>query len=283
MTLEELQERFSPNYRAVQIFDWLQVKGITSWSEASDLPKEMRGHLETQYPIYSCSIEKKQVSMDGTVKYLFRLRDGEFVESVLLKYEHGYSLCVSSQAGCNRGCLFCSSTIGGLQRDLLPSEIIRQIHAAQKDGGHRISHVVMMGMGEPLDNLDNVLRFLELAVHPKGLNLSSRNISLSTCGVVPGIKRLGERRMGVTLSVSLHAPNDELRSLLMPVNRQYPLSELIQVCRQYAKQTSRRISFEYTMLHQINDTPAQARELAKLLRGMLSHVNLIPVNPSARG
>jgi len=287
MNLPELREAFKaeglPDYRALQVFEWLQKHGIKSWDEATNLPKALREHFQAEYPIQSCTVERKQVSRDGTVKYLFQLYDGECIESVLLRYEHGYSLCVSSQAGCARGCVFCASTIGGCRRNLSASEILGQIHAAQRDLNIRIGHTVLMGMGEPLDNLDAVLRFLELVNDEAGLNISGRNISLSTCGIVPGIQKLAEYKLGLTLSVSLHAADDKLRSSLMPVNRQYPLSQLIPACRDYARATGRRISFEYALLCGINDSPEQAKQLAALLRGMLAHINLIPVNPSSRG
>ncbi|MDR3345358.1 MAG: 23S rRNA (adenine(2503)-C(2))-methyltransferase RlmN [Oscillospiraceae bacterium] len=287
MTLPELRETLKaeglPDYRAAQIFDWLQKRGIADWDEATNLSKALRERLRAEHPIFSCTAERKQVSRDGTVKYLFRLHDGECVESVLLRYEHGYSLCVSSQAGCARGCAFCASTVGGCRRNLSAAEILGQIHAVQRDLHIRIGHTVLMGMGEPLDNLSAVLRFLALAVDENGLNISGRHISLSTCGVVPGISKLAELKLGLTLSVSLHAPDDELRSSLMPVNREYPLGELIPVCRGYALITGRRVSFEYALLRGVNDSPAQARQLALLLRGFPAHVNLIPVNSASRG
>jgi len=287
MNLAELREALRgeglPEYRAAQIFGWLQQKGIADWDEASNLPKALRERFKALYPIRSCAVERKQISGDGTVKYLFRLHDGERVESVLLRYGHGYSLCVSSQAGCARGCVFCASTVGGCKRSLSASEISAQIHAAQRDLNIKVGHTVLMGMGEPLDNLDNVLRFIELVTDENGLNISGRSVSLSTCGVVPGIRKLAEHRLGLTLSVSLHAAEDELRSRLMPVNRQYPLAQLIPACRDYAKATGRRISFEYALLRGVNDSPVQAQKLATLLRGMPAHVNLIPINPSSKG
>ncbi|MDR1408784.1 MAG: 23S rRNA (adenine(2503)-C(2))-methyltransferase RlmN [Oscillospiraceae bacterium] len=287
MSMPELRETLKteglPDYRATQIFEWLQRWGIPEWSAASNLPKALRERLQAEHPILGCKTERKQTSRDGTVKYLFQLHDGEQVESVLLKYEHGYSLCVSSQAGCARGCIFCASTIGGCRRNLSACEILGQIHAVQRDLHIRIGHTVLMGMGEPLDNLDSVLRFLALATDGNGLGLSIRNISLSTCGVVPRIHRLATHRLGLTLSVSLHAPNDELRSQLMPVNREYPLGKLIPVCRDYAIRTGRRVSFEYVMLRGVNDRPAQAKQLAALIHSFPAHVNLIPVNPASRG
>lgn len=283
MTLDELTEVVAslsiPKYRAGQIYNWLQVRGAMSYDEMTNLPKDLREKLTELYPIKYCEIELKQVSkIDSTVKYLFRLSDGNFIESVLMKYKYGYTLCISSQVGCKMGCVFCASTKSGCVRNLFPSEMIGQIHAAQRDMNVRVSHVVMMGMGEPLDNFDNAMRFLELVGDDKGLNLSIRNISLSTCGVVPRIYDLLDRHLQLTLSVSLHAPNDEMRSKVMPINRKYPIAELIKACKVYTKETSRRISFEYAMIKDVNDSDACAYELASLLKGMLCHVNLIPAN-----
>ncbi len=268
-----------PAFRAKQIFRWLHIDCVDSFAEMSNLPKDLREKLNDIAEILHCTIENKQVSVyDGTVKYLFRLYDGEYVESVLMQYKYGYSLCVSSQVGCRMGCTFCASTLGGVVRSLSASEILAQVFAAQKDAGVRVSHIVMMGMGEPLDNYDNTVRFLKLATHPEGMNLSMRNISLSTCGIVPGIYRLADENMQFTLSVSLHAPNDELRSSIMPVNRKWPVDVLLKACRDYVATTSRRISFEYSMVRGKNDSDACAAELAKILKGILCHVNLIPVN-----
>lgn len=283
MTLDELtavtDSLCVPKYRAGQLYSWLQQRGAMSYDEMTNLPKDMREKLKELYPIYSCEIELKQVSkLDETVKYLFRLSDGNFIESVLMKYKYGYTLCISSQVGCKMGCVFCASTKSGCVRNLCPSEMLGQIHAAQRDMNIRVSHVVMMGMGEPLDNFDNAMRFLELVGDEKGLNLSIRNISLSTCGLVPRIYDLLDRHLQLTLSVSLHAPNDEMRSKVMPVNRRYPIAELIKACRKYTKETSRRISFEYAMIKDVNDSDECAYELAALLKGMLCHVNLIPAN-----
>ncbi len=283
MTLSEVEGVVSslelPRFRAKQIFDWLQIHGVMSYDEMTNLSKALREKLAERYPIRTCEIELKQVSkLDETVKYLFRLSDGNFVESVLMKYKYGYTICVSSQVGCKMGCVFCASTKGGCVRSLLPSEILGQIHAAQRDMKIRISHVVMMGMGEPLDNYDNTVRFLKLAGDEKGLNLSLRNISLSTCGIVPKIYDLINEKLPITLSISLHAPDDEMRSKVMPVNNKYPISELIRACRDYTKETSRRISFEYAMIKDVNDTDECALKLAGLLKGMLCHVNLIPAN-----
>ncbi|MBE6811615.1 MAG: 23S rRNA (adenine(2503)-C(2))-methyltransferase RlmN [Ruminococcaceae bacterium] len=268
-----------PSFRAKQIFRWLHVDCVEDFNEMTNLPLKLREELQAKFEIFNCAIENKQVSVyDSTVKYLFRLHDGEFVESVLMKYKYGYSLCVSSQVGCRMGCTFCASTLGGVVRSLTASEILAQIIAAQKDAQVRVSHVVMMGMGEPLDNYDNTVRFLQLVSHADGLNLSMRNISLSTCGIVPNIYRLAEEKMQLTLSVSLHAPNDVLRSSMMPVNKKWNVDTLLNACRDYIEKTSRRISFEYSMVRGVNDSDDCARELAKKLKGMLCHINLIPVN-----
>ena len=244
--------------------------------------KDLREKLKNNYDIYNCSIEKKLVSVyDDTVKYLFRLHDGELIESVVMKYKYGYTICVSSQVGCKMGCAFCASTLGGFKRSLLPGEILSQLYKAQKDIGERISHIVLMGMGEPLDNFENVMRFLALISDEKGLNISMRNISLSTCGIVPKVEELLKRKMQLTLSISLHAPSNELRNKIMPINKKYDVDELIKACRKYVSETSRRISFEYAMLSGVNDSDDCAKLLASKLKGMLCHVNLIPVNEVA--
>ena len=286
MTLEELIAEFDglniPKFRAKQVYEWLHKHLAADYDEMTNLPKALRTELSEKFPIYGCKIAKKQVSqLDKTVKYLFALHDGDFVESVVMKYKYGYTICVSSQVGCKMGCAFCASTLGGFKRCLLPGEILSQLYCAQRDIGERISHIVLMGMGEPLDNFDNVMRFISLITDEKGLNISMRNISLSTCGVVPKIKELLDRRLQLTLSISLHAPNDELRSKIMPINRSYHVDELLSVCRKYAAETSRRISFEYAMLSGVNDSDECAYELASKLKGMLCHVNLIPVNEVA--
>ena len=274
-----LNEIGLPKFRADQVFSWIHQKGVSSFDEMTNISKQLRMSLEEVYEIRSCEIETKRVSKeDGTIKYLFRLVDGEYVESVLMKYKYGYSLCVSTQVGCRMGCKFCASTLGGVIRDLTASEILSQIHVAQNDENVRVSHVVLMGMGEPFDNFENVKRFLFLANCEDGLNLSMRNISLSTCGIVPQIYELMDMNLQLTLSVSLHAPDDEIRSSLMPINKKYNVSELISACRTYTQKTSRRISFEYSMISGVNDSDECAEKLSKLLKGMLCHVNLIPVN-----
>ena len=282
MTFEELAGEIAslglPAFRTRQIYSWLHQRGAESFEEMTDLSKDLRKRLEECFEIRSCTVVRRQVSSDETVKYLFRLIDGECIESVLMKYKYGYSLCVSSQVGCKMGCAFCASTLGGFVRSLTASEILSQIHASQRDRNIRVSHVVLMGMGEPLDNYDNVMRFLDLVSDDNGLNLGMRNISLSTCGLVPRIYDLMERNYQLTLSISIHAPNDEIRQKIMPISRKYSMEELLRACRAYATHTGRRISFEYTMIQGVNDSDACAKELAQKLRGMLAHVNLIPAN-----
>ena len=276
---EWVRENSLPAFRAKQIFSWLHKSGVSDFSEMSNVSKDLRNKLSEEFYISSCEIENKYVSaIDGTVKYLFRLLDGEFLETVIMKYKYGYTICVSSQVGCKMGCRFCASTLAGFKRNLTAGEIESQLHSAQKDLGIRISHIVLMGIGEPLDNFDNVLRFIENVNSEDGLNISVRNITLSTCGIVPRIKDLMKHDLQLTLTISLHAPNDKIRSKIMPVNDRWKINEVIAACREYAEFTSRRVSFEYTLIKDVNDTPECAEELSKLLKGMLCHVNLIPVN-----
>jgi 23S rRNA m2A2503 methyltransferase len=268
-----------PSFRAKQIFTWLHKFGVDSFDEMSNLPKAMREKLAEDYYISSCKIEKKLVSKkDGTVKYLFSLCDGEYVESVIMKYKYGYTICVSSQVGCKMGCRFCASTLAGFVRNLTAGEIESQLRAAQKDLDIRISNIVLMGIGEPLDNYDNVILFMHNVNNENGLNISMRNITLSTCGVVPRIYDLMNENLQITLTISLHAPNDIIRSKTMPVNDKWGIDELLKACRDYIKKTNRRVSFEYTLINKVNDTPQCANELCSRLHGMLCHVNLIPVN-----
>ena len=285
MTLAEmtgaLREMGEPAFRGRQIFSWLH-RGVRSFDEMSNLSKPLRGKLEERYYITVPQVARKQVSrQDGTVKYLWELLDGNCIETVLMQYRHGNTVCVSSQVGCRMGCAFCASTLGGKVRDLRPSEILDQVLFTQLDSGLEISNIVLMGIGEPLDNLDNVLRFLELVNHPEGMNIGMRHISLSTCGVLPGIKRLGELGLQLTLSVSLHAPDSETRSRIMPVNRAYDVEDLFAACHDYFRRTGRRISFEYAMIDGVNDSDWQADLIAKKIRGMPGHVNLIPLNDVA--
>lgn len=282
MTFEELSEAFKENsiqgFRAKQVYEWLHKHLASSYDEMTNLPKSLREELQQKFPIIGCKIVRKQVSTDGTVKLLYEISGDDYVECVVMKYKYGYTICVSSQVGCKMGCAFCASTIGGFKRSLSAGEILSQVYTAQKEIGERISHIVLMGMGEPMDNFDNVMRFLTLVTDEKGLNLSMRNISLSTCGVVPGIQKLLDKHLQLTLSVSLHAPNNEIRSRIMPINKKYHIEELLDMCNKYTKETSRRISFEYAMLSGVNDSDDCARELGRRLKGTLSHVNLIPVN-----
>lgn len=268
----------APAYRAEQLNSWLR-KGADSFAEMTNLPAGFRERLSESYFISGCRVTKKAISADGTVKYLFSLYDGETIEAVLMEYHHGNTLCISSQAGCRMGCGFCATGLGGLQRNLLPGEMLGQISAARRDSGRKISNVVLMGMGEPLDNFENVARFLTLTGLPGEDQIGARHISLSTCGIVPGIYRLMELRSQITLSVSLHAPNDEIRSKMMPVNKRWGVDTLLAACRDYTKATGRRVTFEYALVKAVNDSTACALELAGKLSGMLCHVNLIPVNP----
>ncbi len=287
MTDTELEEYFvslgEPKFRAKQVFPRL-AEG-TPLSEMTNLPKKLREKLEADTLDTLPRVEAKLTSkIDGTIKYLFRLHDGECVESVFMRYKHGNTLCISSQVGCRMGCRFCASTIGGKVRDLLPSELLGQVIAASRDTGERVSNIVMMGIGEPLDNFDNVVKFLKLVNLPGGLNIGYRHISLSTCGVVTGIDKLAEVDIPITLSISLHAATDEKRSAIMPVNNKWKIAELLSACARYYNRTGRRISFEYTLINGKNDTEADARELAELLVGVFRpigapiHVNLIRVN-----
>lgn len=268
-----------PKFRAKQIFEWIHKSGASDFSEMTNISKALREQLNEIYFIPCCKIEDKYVSkIDDTVKYLFRLYDGEYVESVIMKYKYGYTICVSSQVGCKMGCRFCASTLAGFNRNLSAGEIEAQLHSAQKDLNVKISHIVMMGIGEPLDNFDNVVSFLYNVNSENGLNISMRNITISTCGIVPRIYDLKELELPITLTISLHAPNDEIRSRTMPVNDKWGIDELIAACKEYADKTGRRVSFEYTLIKDVNDSKECADELSKRLSGMLSHVNLIPVN-----
>lgn len=282
MTKEEIREAFAqdglPAFRAKQVFTWLH-RGAESFEEMTDLSRDLRASLAEKYYISVTTIEKKLVSgYDNTVKYLLRLPDGEYVECVLMEYRHGLTVCISTQVGCRMGCTFCATGRSGFSRNLLPSEILAQVQAVQKDAGRRLSNIVLMGMGEPLDNYENVLRFLELVSDHEGMNIGMRHISLSTCGLVDRIYDLAEKKLQLTLSVSLHAPNDEIRSRTMPINKKWGVEELLRACRDYEKATGRRISFEYAMISGVNDSDECARELAARLKGSLCHVNLIPVN-----
>ena len=282
MTLPQLQAALSelgePKYRAKQVYTWLH-RGAGSFAEMTDLSKALREKLEEAFFLSVPAVVRKQESrLDGTVKYLWRLSDGNCVETVLMRYHHGNTVCISSEVGCPMGCAFCASTIGGLVRRLTPGEMLDEVLFTQLDSGQEISNIVLMGIGEPLDNYDNVLRFLQLVNSPEGMNIGMRHISLSTCGIVPKILQLAEENLQLTLSVSLHAPNDEIRARIMPVDRRWPVAELMEACRTYYAKTGRRISFEYAMIRDVNDSPETAGELIRLLRGLPAHVNLIPLN-----
>ena len=265
-------------FRAAQIFKWLH-EGVTSYDEMTDISKSLREKLKKISYVSTLEIECKLVSkIDGTVKYLFRLPDGNCIESVVMRYHHGLTICISSQIGCRMGCRFCASTIGGLYRSLTAGEILNQVLFAQKDMGERISNIVLMGIGEPLDNYDNVVKFLHNVNHEKGINIGLRHITLSTCGVVPGIYKLADEDMPITLTISLHAPNDEIRDSIMPINHKYKTDELLKACKYYKEKTNRRISFEYSLISGVNDSFDNAQELADKIKDLQAHVNLIPVN-----
>ena len=282
LTLPELttllKEQGEPGFRAKQVYTWLH-KGVRSYAEMTNLPQSLRDRLEAQYPICPPQVARKQVSkLDGTTKYLWELSDGNCVESVLMRYHHGNTVCISTEVGCRMGCAFCASTHGGLIRRLEPFEMLDEVLFTQIDSGLPVSNIVLMGIGEPLDNFDNVMRFLELVNSPEGMNISMRHISLSTCGLVPKIDLLAQKKLQLTLSVSLHAPNDAVRNTIMPVNKAYPIEELISACRRYYEATSRRISFEYAMINGVNDTEEAAKELLRRMKGLPAHFNLIPLN-----
>lgn len=282
MTLPELsallKEMGQPAFRAKQLYGWLH-RGVRSYEEMTNLPGALRAALAEKYPIHAPTVLRRQESQkDGTIKYLWQLSDGNCVETVLMRYHYGNTVCISTEVGCRMGCAFCASTIGGLVRKLEPFEMLDEVLFTQVDSGQPISHIVLMGIGEPLDNFDNVMRFLELVNSPEGMNISMRHISLSTCGLVPRIDELAKLKLQLTLSVSLHAPNDRVRNTIMPVNKAYPIQELLDACRRYYAETSRRISFEYAMIDGVNDSVEDARELIGRLKGLPAHFNLIPLN-----
>ena len=282
MTLPELtatiKELGLPAFRGKQVYTWLH-KGVRSYEEMTNLPKGLRDALSEKYPICPPEVVRKQESKkDGTIKYLWKLSDGNCVETVLMRYHYGNTVCISTEVGCRMGCAFCASTIGGLVRRLEPFEMLDEVRFTQIDSGLPISHIVLMGIGEPMDNFDNVLRFLELVNSADGMNISMRHISLSTCGLVPKIDELAEKKLQISLAISLHGPNDEIRNKIMPVNKAYPIDVLLEACRRYYAATSRRIHFEYAMIDGVNDSEANARELLKRLKGLPAHVNMIPLN-----
>ena len=273
-----LKELGQPAFRAKQVYSWLH-KGVRSYDEMTNLPKGLRDVLSQKYPIHPPRVVRKQESArDGTIKYLWQLKDGNCVETVLMRYHYGNTVCISTEVGCGMGCAFCASTIGGLVRRLEPYEMLDEVLFTQIDSGLPISHIVLMGIGEPLDNFDNVMRFLELVNSEEGMNISMRHISLSTCGLVPKIDELAKRKLQLSLAISLHGPNDEIRGKIMPVNRAYPIDVLLEACRRYYAATSRRIHFEYAMIDGVNDSEANAKELLRRLKGLPAHVNMIPLN-----
>lgn len=275
---ETMKEIGQPAFRAKQIYAWLN-KGVTSFDAMTNLSVQLRELLRERFELTVPVVVRKQISAkDGTIKYLWRLSDGNCVETVLMQYHHGNTVCISSEVGCPMGCAFCASTIGGLVRRLTPSEMLDEVLFTQIDSGLPISNIVLMGIGEPLDNFDTVMKFLELVNHPDGMNIGMRHISLSTCGIVPKINALAEKNLQLTLSVSLHAPDNETRSRIMPVNKAYPVEQLIAACKAYFERTGRRISFEYAMIRDVNDSAKTAQTLLKLLKGLPAHVNLIPLN-----
>ena len=284
MTLEELKEEFKmqglPAFRANQVYQWMHQKLAAGFEDMTNLSKDLRRELEEKYE-YTCltPVRIQESKLDGTKKFLFELNDGNFVESVFMRYQHGNSVCISSQVGCKMGCRFCASTLDGWERNLLPSEMLDQIYAITRSVGERISNVVVMGTGEPLDNLEHLIRFIRLLTNEDGLHISQRNITVSTCGLVPQIRRLAEEKLQITLALSLHATTNEKRRELMPVTNTYPLEEVLAACGEYAKITGRRITFEYSLVGGINDTKEDAEELITIAKKYAGHVNLIPVNP----
>ena len=282
MTLPEvtaaLKELGQPVFRGKQVYTWLH-KGVRSYEEMTNLPKALRDVLAQQYPLYApVAVRKQESQRDGTIKYLWQLQDGNCVETVLMRYHYGNTVCISTEVGCRMGCAFCASTLGGLVRKLEPFEMLDQVLFTQLDSGLPINHIVLMGIGEPLDNFDNVLRFLELVNSEEGMNISMRHISLSTCGLVPKIDELAQKKLQISLAISLHGPNDTVRDRIMPVNKAYPMDELLAACRRYYEATSRRIHFEYAMIDGVNDTPEAANELLRRMKGLPAHFNLIPLN-----
>jgi len=276
----EIRELGDKTFRAKQIYQWLHQKLVTDFDQMSNISKDLREKLKEHYILTALNaIDVKISQIDGTRKYLFRLADGNVIESVWMQYHHGNSVCISSQVGCRMGCRFCASTLDGLERNLTAAEMLDQIYRIQAQTGERVSNIVIMGSGEPMDNYDNVVRFVRMISDPNGLNISQRNITISTCGIVPGIRKLAQEDLQVTLALSLHAPNDEVRKTLMPVANSYRLVDVLAACREYFEKTGRRLTFEYSLVSGVNDNLQEAKALAALLKGMHGHVNLIPVNP----
>ena len=281
---DELKEKMvslgEKPFKGKQLYQWLHQKAVGSYEEMTNLSENLRQKLTKQEPLTHLEVVEVQTSkIDGTQKYLFRLADGNVIESVWMKYKHGNSVCISSQVGCRMGCRFCASTIGGLTRNLLPSEMLDQVYRIQEMTGERVSNVVVMGTGEPLDNYDNLLRFIRLLTDENGLNISQRNLTVSTCGIVPRIRQLADENLAITLALSLHAVTQEKRAELMPIANKYPLSEVLDACAYYHQKTGRRMTFEYSLVGGVNDHPEDARRLAALAKPIHSHINLIPVNP----
>ena len=276
--VDTLKQLGQPAFRGKQVYTWLH-KGVRSYDEMTNLPKALRDQLSEHYPIHAPKVVRKQESKkDGTIKYLWQLSDGNCVETVLMRYNYGNTVCISTEVGCAMGCAFCASTIGGLVRRLEPFEMLDEVLFTQIDSGLPISRIVLMGIGEPLDNFDNVLRFLELVNSEAGMNISMRHISLSTCGLVPKIDALAEKKLQISLAISLHGPNNEIRSKVMPVNKAYPMDVLLDACRRYFAATGRRIHFEYAMIDGVNDREEDAREILRRMKGLPAHFNLIPLN-----
>ena len=281
---EELKKEFEllglPKFRANQVYEWMHVKLAGNFEEMTNLSKDLRKTLSDKYSYTTLEVERVQTSkLDGTKKFLFALPDGNLVESVYMRYKHGISICISSQVGCRMGCKFCASTLDGLERNLLPSEMLEQIYEIMRITGERVSNIVVMGTGEPMDNYDNVVKFYKMLTDSEGLNISGRNVTVSTCGIVPNMRRLAEENLSLTLALSLHAVTDEKRRELMPIANSYSIAELMEACKYYFEKTGRRISFEYSMVAGVNDSAEDARKLSRLAGGVKAHVNLIPVNP----
>lgn len=284
LTLNELKEQLvllgEKPFRAKQIYEWLHVKLVRSFDEMTNISKETKQKLEENFELTNLKVVDSLISEDGsTSKFLFELSDHRVIESVLMKYHHGNSVCISSQVGCRMGCRFCASTLGGLERNLQTSEMLDQIYQIQKISGERVSNIVIMGTGEPMDNFDNVVRFLDMISNESGLNISQRNITVSTCGLVEKIRELADLKLAITLAISLHAPTDARRKEIMPVANKYTIAQIMEACHYYYEQTGRRITFEYSLIEGVNDQPEQAQTLSKLVKGLNCHINLIPVNP----
>lgn len=283
MYIEEIEEwllkRNVPKFRAKQLYQWMHNKFVSSIDEMTNIPKDLRNAISEEGLITIKEAERQTSKVDGTIKFLFEMSDGQMIESVFMKHQYGNSVCISSQAGCRMGCRFCASTIGGLVRNLSASEMLEQVYSIMRLTGERISNIVVMGTGEPLDNYDNLIRFIKIISDEKGYNISQRNITVSSCGLVPEINRLADEKLSITFALSLHAPNDEERKKLMPIANRYTIKETIDACKNYFSKTGRRVTFEYSLVKGQNDTPENAKSLALLLKGMNCHVNLIPINP----